>query len=444
MYAKDLIDYVRRSIGEPRALCTRMSICRSEKSLEVVFKEMEPKAACTVCVMAVSQVQRMINESEAEIIKQLLEGCALLPNEFQQYCRLIVNMYAKDLIDYVRRTIGEPRKLCQSIGACPLEQLSIINKNDKALCTFCKLGVDMVRRLINETEEEIIRELLKECVKLDPPTDRICRTLVEVLGRDIIKYIKEYGGSPDEVCKRFRICKAIVTPKVELPEVPQQICQFCIYGIQTIVNFLNESEDFIIEKANEQCNLVRDQTAKRICLTLVSLFGRQIIRFVKEYGAENPREVCRRFSLCSNKLIKFPVVRPEAVCTACVLAVSQIQRMINESEEEIIRTLLHQCTFLPNDFQQYCRLIVNLYAKDLIDYVRRSIGQPRQLCEYIGACRPPNKEIAIKSSQKCYFSCLYLEYSKIATRKFLNMCDVNKKCYHKILSKDTFKCIDRC
>jgi hypothetical protein len=55
----------------------------------------------------------------------------------------------------------------------------------------------------------------------------------------------------------------------------------------------------------------------------------------------------------------------------CVLVVSQVQRMINESEEEIIRTLLQQCALLPENVQQYCRLVVNMYAKDLIDYIRR-------------------------------------------------------------------------
>jgi hypothetical protein len=36
MYAKDLIDYIRRTIGEPRALCTTLGACRP--SLEDAFK----------------------------------------------------------------------------------------------------------------------------------------------------------------------------------------------------------------------------------------------------------------------------------------------------------------------------------------------------------------------------------------------------------------------
>jgi len=297
---------------------------------------------------------------------------------------------------------------------------------------------------------------------MEPPMDRVCRTVVEVIGRDIIKYIREIGGTPNEICQRFTLCRrpkddqvvvsyktVIVHEKLpELPEVPEQICQLCIYGVQTVVNFLNESEDFIIEKANEQCNMLTDETIKRICLTMVSLFGRQVIRYIKEFGAENPRNVCKRFALCGDKLIKLPrPSRPEALCTACVIAVAQVQRMINESEEEIIRQLLEQCTILPSDLQQYCRLLVNLYAKDLIDYVRRSIGEPLGLCKYIGICANEEKKVSIivKQTQKCYYGCLTKHnYSAKATDKILKICDTSKLCYSKNIESDTMKCINNC
>jgi len=178
----------------------------------------------------------------------------------------------------------------------------------------------------------------------------------------------------------------------QFPEDQKQICQFCIYGVQTVVNFLNESEDYIIEQANLQCNGLSDETAKRLCLTLVSLFGRQIIRFIKETGSQNPREVCQRFTLCPRDM-KVEEVKPKAACTVCVMAVTQVQQMLNETEAEIIRSLLQQCALLPEQAQQYCRLVVNMYAKDLIDYVRRTIGEPRQLCTRIGVCQANNKHL---------------------------------------------------
>jgi len=86
--------------------------------------------------------------------------------------------------------------------------------------------------------------------------------------------------------------------------------------------------------------------------------------------------------------------------------------MINESEEEIVRTLLQQCALLPEQLQQYCRLVVNLYAKDLIDYVRTRIGEPRTLCQRIGICRteesektPVSKKTSLYNSKK--FNKLY-------------------------------------
>jgi predicted nucleic acid-binding Zn ribbon protein len=434
MYAKDLIQYVRQFIGEPREACQALGVCRtdSKKVLTKAFEGAEPKQACTICVLAISQIQRMINESEEEIIKTLLQQCSYLPEQYQQYCRLVVNMYAKDLIQYVRGFIGEPREACQALGVC--RAVVKVEEEKGPFCELCKFAVDFIDRIINQTEEEIIRELIKECNKLEEPQDRICRTIVEVIGRDIIKFIKTYGGTPIEVCRRFRLCptKAVV----QLPEVPKQICQFCIYGVQTIVNYLNESEDYIINEAVKECNKLTQETPRRICLTMVSLFGRPLIRYVKEYGAENPREVCKTFRLCSAKETVLPKyieqVQPKALCTACVLAVSQIQRMINESEEEIIRTLLQQCAYLPEQYQQYCRLAVNMYAKDLIGFVRTQIGEPREACQALGVCR--TKKSMRFSKKQCIKSCL-----KNSSKRNFKVCK-HKRCFKKHVSK----CIKRC
>jgi hypothetical protein len=71
--------------------------------------------------------------------------------------------------------------------------------------------------------------------------------------------------------------------------------------------------------------------------------------------------------------------------------------MINESEEEIVRTLLQQSVYLPEQYQQYCRLVVNMYAKDLIQYVRQFIGETRETCQCLGVCRTDSKKVLTKA-----------------------------------------------
>jgi hypothetical protein len=281
----------------------------------------------------------------------------MLPNEFQQYCRLVVNLYAKELIDYVRRSIGEPRALCTRIGACRPSEVKVENE-DKALCTFCKFAVDLIRKLINESEEEVIRELIKECNKLEAPTDRICRAMVEVLGRDIIKYIKEYGGTPEEICRRFRLCRPTEIKQVNLNEI-----------------------------------------------------------FQKE--------------------------QPKVACTVCVLAVSQIQRMVNENEDEIIKTLLTQCSLLPEEFQNFCRMVVSQAGRQLIKFVKEQISNPRAVCQKLGACQS-EKKVLPSFDDKCYKNCLYKRYSNIAMERFIKICKDNKQCYYKYVANDVSKCINHC
>jgi hypothetical protein len=268
-------------------------------------------------------------------------------------------MYAKELIDYVRRSIGEPRALCTRIGACRPSEIKAVVE-DKALCTFCKFAVDLIRRLINESEEEVIRELIKECNKLEQPTDRICRAMVEVLGRDIIKYIRDFGGNPDEVCKRFRICKAIETKKVDLTEI-------------------------------------------------------------------------------------FKKAEPKVGCTVCILAVSQVQRMVHENEDEIVRTLMTQCSLLPEEFQNFCRMIVSQAGRELIKFVKEQISNPRGVCQKLGVCNAEKTIKAVTSfDQKCYRDCLYRKYSNVAIDRFFNICKENKECYYKHVANDVSKCINHC
>jgi len=121
--------------------------------------------------------------------------------------------------------------------------------------------------------------------------------------------------------------------------------------------------------------------------------------------------------------------QPKVACTVCVLAVSQIQRMIEESEEKIIKTLLNQCSLLPEEFQNFCRMVVGLSGRELIAYVKRTIGQPRALCQNIGACRP---------SEQIVTKILKTEEKKISSR------ECYQKCIRSSNHMDRFNCKNKC
>jgi hypothetical protein len=169
-------------------LCTRLGACRP--LLKDFFSQAEPKAACTVCVLAVTQIKDLLSRSEDEIIRNLLEQCEYLPENVRNFCRMAISQFGRELIKYVKESIGEPSALCTRLGVCKSDLKEAFKgvKQDQA-CMICVLVVSQIQRMINESEEEIIRTLLQQCALLPENLQQYCRLAVNMYAKDLIDYI---------------------------------------------------------------------------------------------------------------------------------------------------------------------------------------------------------------------------------------------------------------
>jgi hypothetical protein len=178
----------------------------------------EEKQLCTVCILAVNQLHRFLSESEEIVIRNLLQTCDLLPERMVPYCRMAVNIYGKDLIQEVRKYIGQPRDFCTNIKLCS-DRIEIVQPKN---CFLCVMGVTEAINQVKKNEEFILDTL---------------QNYTRDAGVEVVRFIKQQINSPIDVCTTFGAC----------PRDPQ-ICEMCTIVISQARRMLDESEHEIVRR----------------------------------------------------------------------------------------------------------------------------------------------------------------------------------------------------
>jgi hypothetical protein len=127
----------------------------------------EQSGGCSICQLVVSYVENFIasNASEAEVIQQLDQVCALL-GPLQSTCVSFVQQYVPQLVLWIQNN-EDPQQFCAQAGLC-----SSVSKSGKihhshkreaqqAGCSVCELVVQYVETYLasNQTETQIIQQL---------------------------------------------------------------------------------------------------------------------------------------------------------------------------------------------------------------------------------------------------------------------------------------------
>ena len=151
---------------------------------------------CDVCNFVVSEIafQLKQNKSETSILNELSKGCDIF-GRFRQECKLYVEIYGKQIIEYVVN-IGE-KNACNFLIYCKM--------NGGIPCTICEIAVKMIERLLEEkkTEDYIIKELEKFChtIKFH---EKECKHIVDKYGKKLIDFVIKYGL--DKACVLSGLC----------------------------------------------------------------------------------------------------------------------------------------------------------------------------------------------------------------------------------------------
>jgi len=221
-YTPQVIQWILNG-NSPQAFCTSIGLCSSDKPK--VHTQIERKehhhqhkrdvqqGGCTVCELVMQYVEGFIatNQSEAQIIEQLDQICALL-GPLASECDSFVALYVPQAIQWVLAN-ENPQQFCTQVGLCssrqrlhkPVEKKIVLKSGSS--CSICETLVAVVENYLASpgTENGIEQELAQLCSQLPAPFNDECSKLVAAYLPQLIQWVIN-TENPAALCAQLSLC----------------------------------------------------------------------------------------------------------------------------------------------------------------------------------------------------------------------------------------------
>ncbi|KYN05638.1 PREDICTED: prosaposin [Cyphomyrmex costatus] len=427
--------------------------------------------ACVFCEYLLHYIQEAItNPITEEKVKEFLgKVCTKVPSSIKGECEEFVNTYG-DVIIAIFAQEMDPSKVCPVLRICPSEALSdmlkkvpkeftITTEKDKPGCPFCMLAVSQIYNAIkdNKTEASIEAELDKLCNHLPSHLIDQCTDFVKSYSKELVEMILA-DLSPQEVCTYLHLCDPNEDPNPkhnyiteqdgeiltnEIPEYPLHVvqpknifdsteCVICEFIMNCIDEDFknNKTRDEVEKLVHSVCNHL-PKTANKKCNDFVDEYGNLIISILSE--DISPKEACRMMRLCAGNMVQ--IRESVSECALCRTIISQIDKLLGDSkvDNEIEETVKKVCKYLPEDKQNMCKMMIDIYGPSIIN-MEKSHTDSEKMCNKMALCSPndyfalslinPHVSRSINELKKCTWGIHFICQDEEVAR----LCNVTKQC----------------
>ena len=377
-------------------------------SFAVANEVAQPKTPfCQPCQVGVNLVKDYLSQPDEELLKLLVKGCEMLPDQLAQPCRMAVVMLGGELLKFVREAVKDPsRVICGRLGLC--RGTFPIKKQDSPLCPGCVQGVTQIKNFLLLPDEELMKLVNQVCAYLPSQFRKQCVDSISAYGAEVLKALRSLfdGKEPRQICQGLGVCGAGVS-KIAFKTNPivlkqdGRFCTPCLMAVQLIKDYMDKPDDELIEMLAAACDLLPDNV-RTPCKAMIAVVGKQLIDYVKSHVNDSPRKICARWSLCSATVVAKEFKQDGVFCTPCLMAVQLIKDYLSKPDNELIEMIAANCALLPDNLVTPCKAMVAVVGKQLIDYVRSHVNDsPRQVCAYWSLCGEKTIEKLIKDSFLC-------------------------------------------
>jgi len=223
-----------------KTFCNEISACLYESSEpnNQIQVDTSDDVTCDFCQSVVTNIKDIVSGQPTELeIKYMVEDACHYLGSFENECVSLSDEYLDSLFNFIRQSL-QPKKFCQSIGACPkalnkqkqIEKVAEISEivnifpaqipltpltnaeplkkeSDDIECLLCKRLVQYVVQELkdNRTEEQIEAALSRVC-NLFPKKDRNqCNSFVTQYTDELIHILIE-EADPELACTLLGVC----------------------------------------------------------------------------------------------------------------------------------------------------------------------------------------------------------------------------------------------
>nr|XP_039273546.1 uncharacterized protein LOC120347581 isoform X5 [Styela clava] len=399
-YTPELIEYISQKLT-PKEICEAIKLCTSSVKKENVKDNTE----CEVCTLALTELFNVLEENATveEIEKELEKICADLPESYQSECKMIIEQYTPELIEYISQKLT-PEQICEAIKLCTS---TVIKENvkDNTECEVCTLALTEVFNVLEEnaTVEEVEKELEKICADLPESYQSECKMIIEQYTPELIEYISQ-KLTPEQICEAIKLC----TSSVKKESVKDNTeCEVCTLALTEVFNKLedNATAEEIEKELEKLCSDLPDSYQSE-CKMIIEQYTPQIIEYISQ--KLTPKEICEAIKLCTSS-VKKENVKDNTGCEICTLALTELFNKLedNATEEEIEKELEKICSDLPESYQSECKMIIEQYTPELIELITQKLT-PKEICEAIKLCTSYVKKENVKYNTGCEICTLAL------------------------------------
>lgn len=222
-YGDQIIDLLLKEMT-PKAICSELGMCIAEDNLLIdealqvsvvaIPSKMEQTTAvgqvsdspsCVICEYVMTQLETELKdkETQTEIENTVRNICKKLPKTVSDKCTKFVDDYGSLIITLL--ATSPPKALCIQMHLCAAPKI-VESKGEVIECAICHASTQALAKILEDPDYEHNVEHLVEkiCTKLPGKYYDRCITLVESYGQSMINIITK--GELQTVCSQIGMC----------------------------------------------------------------------------------------------------------------------------------------------------------------------------------------------------------------------------------------------
>lgn len=222
-YGDQIIDLLLKEMT-PKAICSELGMCIAEDNLMIdealqvsvvaipskieqstAVGQVSDSPSCVICEYVMTQLETELKdkETQTEIENTVRNICKKLPKTVSDKCTKFVDDYGSLIITLL--ATSPPKQLCIQMHLCAAPKI-VESKVEVIECAICHASTQTIAKILEDPEYEhnVERLVEKVCTKLPAKYYERCITLIESYGQSMINIITK--GELQTVCSQIGMC----------------------------------------------------------------------------------------------------------------------------------------------------------------------------------------------------------------------------------------------
>lgn len=216
-YANQVVELIFKGL-EPKVACSMLLLC-SKSNTELIMEgfevtevetEVESKPQCVLCEFIMEKLEEILKDekTDEEIKHAVRTVCEKMPKSLANVCSKFVDEYFMMIVAIITTT--NPKDMCSSLKVCNKYEDTIlfdVAKDELFKCSLCRGILTSIDSIVENPFFEKSLEQMEEtaCKRFAAKYVKQCVDMVKLHGPEILDLLRNFTDT-DEVCYKIKVC----------------------------------------------------------------------------------------------------------------------------------------------------------------------------------------------------------------------------------------------